>query len=179
MEDVDPSITESFLDNDFEMTGTFRQVEGVQEHFLANPLGITDEFDFNDYVNYCIRQVNVFQNEHTEHSQQSEESEERRVGDAKVIHKKLSDTVDFAAIKPIWTTIENTTQWGRTTQESYLFRMHYKSPALFYFVPRRNEPVALDSVYSDTSAIDGSTCVPSTIMGLKPKSSTSTRHEDW
>ena len=177
LEEAEPSTTEGFLDNDFDMTGTFRTVE-VQKHFLEHPLGITDEFDFTDYVDNCIRQVKVcqherlkqngLQSEESDEQQQSEESDEQLVGDTKVTHKKLSDTIDFAAVKPhfLWmpdsvirTTIENTTQWGRMTQESYPFRMHYKSPAPFYNVPRRNEPVASDTVYSDTPAIDdGSTC---------------------
>jgi len=53
-------------------------------------------------------------------------------------------------------TFRNTTQFARTTVSTIL-KKHYKSPYPAMNVLRRDEPVATDTVYSDTPAInDGS-----------------------
>jgi Reverse transcriptase (RNA-dependent DNA polymerase) len=56
-------------------------------------------------------------------------------------------------------TLENTTQFGRSIHLYDNMRKHYKSRYPAMNVSRRNEPVATDTIYSDTPAVDdGSKC---------------------
>ena len=55
-------------------------------------------------------------------------------------------------------TFESSTQYARTPASS-LLKNTYRSPFPAFNVKRRSEPVATDTVYSDTPAMDdGSTC---------------------
>ena len=76
-------------------------------------------------------------------------------------HKIAPDNIDCKALKPyfgwvneetILKTMEVTTQWGATT--NYVpMRKTLKSRNPVLNIPRRHEPVATDTIYSDTPAI--------------------------
>ena len=50
-------------------------------------------------------------------------------------------------------TIDQTTQWG-VALDSFPMKRHLKSRNSALNVPRRHEPVATDTIFSDTSAVD-------------------------
>jgi hypothetical protein len=56
--------------------------------------------------------------------------------------------------KTVKKTFETTTQYARMPNGTIL-KKHYKSPFPALNVKRRDEPVATDTVFSDTPAIDG------------------------
>ena len=58
--------------------------------------------------------------------------------------------VDSGIVKP---TIDQTTQWGVALDSSPMIR-HLKSRNPALNVPRRHEPIATDTIYSDTHAVD-------------------------
>ena len=57
-------------------------------------------------------------------------------------------------IKTIKKTFENTTQYARIPH-GIILKKHYKSPFPALNVKRRDEPVATDTVFSNTLSIDG------------------------
>ena len=48
---------------------------------------------------------------------------------------------------------ENSTQWA-VTSTRFFMRKHFKSRFLAFNIPRRNEAVATDTIFSDTPAVD-------------------------
>jgi hypothetical protein len=71
---------------------------------------------------------------------------------------KLRPLFGWMNTKTIKKTLEQTTQYARMPNDTIL-RKHYKSPFPALNVQRCDEPVATDTVYSNTPAIDGSeTC---------------------
>jgi hypothetical protein len=76
--------------------------------------------------------------------------------------KITKTTPDFEALRPFFgwmpidvikKTCKSTTQYARTPMSAIL-KNHYKSPYPAFNIKRRNEPVATDTIYSDTPAID-------------------------
>ena len=71
--------------------------------------------------------------------------------------------LDYGAMRPYfgWApadivkfTLENTTQLARESLYGHTLRKHYRTRFPALNVPRRHEPVATDTVFSDTPAID-------------------------
>ena len=72
---------------------------------------------------------------------------------------KLQPFFGWSPILVIEKTFENTTQYARTLGLHTNMRKHYRSRFPALNVSRRNEPVATDTIFSDTPAIDsGATC---------------------
>jgi hypothetical protein len=69
-------------------------------------------------------------------------------------YDKLRPLFGWMPTKTVKKTFESTTQYARIPQGTIL-KKHYKSPFPALNVQRRDEPVATDTVYSDTPAIDG------------------------
>jgi hypothetical protein len=69
-------------------------------------------------------------------------------------YDKLRPLFGWMNTKTIKKTFEQTTQYARMPNGTIL-KKHYKSPFPALNVQRRDEPVATDTVYSDTPAIDG------------------------
>jgi hypothetical protein len=63
-------------------------------------------------------------------------------------------------------TFDCTTQWAKMV-ERYPFRKHFKSRFPALNVPRRNEPVATDTVFSDTPAIVNGCRIAQLFVGHK------------
>jgi len=82
---------------------------------------------------------------------------------------------DFEALRPnfawlptdiIKKTFETTTRWARHI-EQWPFRKHFKSRFPALNVHRRSEPVATDTVYSDTPAVDSGVTVAQLFVGTE------------
>ncbi len=69
-------------------------------------------------------------------------------------YEKLRPLFGWMPTKTIRKTFENTTQFARMPNSPVL-KKHFKSPFPALNVHRRDEPVATDTVFSDTPAIDG------------------------
>jgi hypothetical protein len=69
-------------------------------------------------------------------------------------YEKLRPLFGWMNAKTVKKTFENTTQHARMPHATIL-KKHYKSPYPALNVRRRDEPVATDTVFSDTPAIDG------------------------
>ena len=50
--------------------------------------------------------------------------------------------------------MEQSTQWGVSIPNTFPMRKHLKSRNPALNIPRRHEPVATDTVFSDTTAVD-------------------------
>ena len=82
---------------------------------------------------------------------------------------------DFESLRPYFgwlptnivkLTFNHTTQYARTPISAIL-KKHYKSPFPALNVHRRDEPVATDTVYSDTPAIDNGSKIAQFFVGTK------------
>ena len=50
--------------------------------------------------------------------------------------------------------MEQSTQWGVSIPNTFPMKKHLKSRNPALHIPRRHEPVATDTVFSDTPAVD-------------------------
>ena len=83
------------------------------------------------------------------------------------LHESKSAEQDLKSLKPyfhgqseqvIQSTFKVTSRFGGTVSQHDYFKKHFKSRNPVFNIPRRNEPVATDTVFSDRPAIhDGST----------------------
>ena len=82
---------------------------------------------------------------------------------------------DFALLRPFFAwaatdtikrTFDVTTRWARATKQ-VPFRKHFKSRFPALNIHRRREPVATDTIYSDTPAIDNGATVAQIFVGIK------------
>ena len=83
------------------------------------------------------------------------------------LHQTNPAEVDWKSLRPyfgwqseqgIQDTYKVTPRFGGTVPQHDYLKKHFKSRNLVFNIPRRNEPVATDTVFSDTPAInDGST----------------------
>ena len=60
----------------------------------------------------------------------------------------------YADEETIQNTINSTTQFGRSTSNALQLKQTFRTPFPACNVTRRNEPVATDTVYSTTKAVD-------------------------
>ena len=113
--------------------------------------------DFEDEFNVNHNQIDVLINQHYIH--ETHHSYNRAISTYK--------PPNYGIIKPfllytndevIRHTLNSTTQYGRTTSNSLQLKQTFRTPFPACNMMRRNEPVATDTVYSTTPAIDdGST----------------------
>ena len=82
---------------------------------------------------------------------------------------------DFATLRPFFAyqpveaikhTWLNSTQFARVPMSTHLKR-HFKSPFPAHNVPRRNEPIATDTVYSNTPAVDNGATGAQFFVGME------------
>ena len=90
------------------------------------------------------------------------------------LHTSSNDP-DFEVLRPkfawlpadvIQKTFDVTTRWA-TSVEHLPFRKHFKSRFPAFNVYRRNEPVATDTIYSDTPAVDNGATSAQVFVGTK------------
>ena len=69
-------------------------------------------------------------------------------------YEKRRPYFDWVNVDTVQKTIEQSTQWGVSIPNTFPMKRHLKScnPALN--IPRRHEPVATDTIFSDTTAVD-------------------------
>ena len=132
---------DSYTQYPFDDTGNYKSREISELKFFD-----TNEFnpqDYDDIVDDMIfrhvMNVNLKQNEPN--------------------YEALQPNFGWAPLDVIKNTFKNTTQYVRSLHLYNDMRKHYKSRFPAFNVMRRNEAVATDTIFSDTSAIDdGSKC---------------------
>ncbi len=108
----------------------------------------TPNLDFDDYL-YDLVQANTLKLDIKEPN-----------------FEALRPNFGFAPARVIKDTFKCTTQWAKMI-ERYPFRKHFKSRFPALNVSRRNEPVATDTVFSDTPAIDNGCKIAQVFVGCK------------
>ena len=88
-------------------------------------------------------------------------------------HDQKPTDIDYNKLKPhfggvnadtIQKTFENTTQWA-TAPTRFPMRKHFQSRFPAFNIPRRNEAVATDTIFSDTPAIDSGVTMAQIFVG--------------
>ena len=69
-------------------------------------------------------------------------------------YEKLRPYCAWVNADTVQSTIEQSTQWGVSITNTFPMKRHLKSRNPAHNVPRRHEPVATDTIFSDTPAVD-------------------------
>ena len=78
-------------------------------------------------------------------------------------YEKYRPHFGYQSAKKIEATFKASTQYG-SLPNSELLRKRYKAPNPMLNIPPRNEPVATDTVFSDTPAVDGGETCSTTMV---------------
>ena len=94
-------------------------------------------------------------------------------------HDVNKDTPDYEKFRPYfgWVNVdtvpkamEQSIQWGISIPNTFTMKRHLKSRNPVLNVPRRHEPVATDTVFSDTPAVDSGVKQAQVFVGRDPLS---------
>jgi hypothetical protein len=149
MSDLPDDITESMFDE----YGDYRHKHVVNKHMIHTP----------DLDTYVIPTKDFFYQAHERDftSLESDNTTPLEANPEPRTTTKAKDP-DYSTYKPYFCwlptdvlkrTFRTTTQYARIPMSTFL-QKHYKAPNPAFNVPRREEPVVMDTVYSDTSAVD-------------------------
>ena len=69
-------------------------------------------------------------------------------------NEKLRLYFGWVNVDTVQKTTEKSTQWGVSIPNTFPIKKHLKSRNPALNIPRRHEPVATDTVFSDTPAVD-------------------------
>ena len=92
-------------------------------------------------------------------------SGEQKMKPSKTNWELIRPMLGFAPINVLKETMHRTTQFAQNILERTPMRRHLKTRFPAANIPRRNEPVATDTVYSDTPAIDNGACYAQIFIG--------------
>ena len=132
---------DSYIQSSFDETGNYKYREVSELHFFDstefNPQDYDDILD--DIISRNVMNVKLVNNEPN--------------------YELLQPNFGWAPLDVIKKTFQVTTQHVRTLHLYNDMRKHFKSRFPAFNVMRRNEPVATDTIFSDTPAVDdGSKC---------------------
>ena len=142
------------------------------EHEFENKPDHNNERLFDEMGNYKPDAENIIDIYHSDFILQQNyiQKENPFINKAAMTEKKPN----YEALQPfllyvndevIRNTINATTQYGRTTSNPLQLRQTFKTPFPACNVLRRNEPVATDTVYSSTPAIDNGSTLAQIFVG--------------
>ena len=161
--DWDPSVL------DYEMEDNDEWFNAMEDLPTLSPDPYFDEFGDYRHIHLVTEAIqcdsimdNSILNDTTSIFQAYEHVVKPRAIDYQRFHSKFA----FLPADIIKHTFENTTQFYRSTG-SFTQKKHYKSPFPAANVMRRNEPVASDTVFSDTPAIDCGVTAAQFFVGTK------------
>ena len=92
-------------------------------------------------------------------------------------HDVSPETLDYEKFMPyfgwvnvdtVQKTMEQSTQWGVSIPNTFPMKKHLKSRDPALNIPRRHEPVATDTVFSDTPAVDSGVKQAQVFVGRDP-----------
>ena len=69
-------------------------------------------------------------------------------------YEKFRLNFGWVNVDTVQKTMEQSTQWGFSSPNTFPMKRHLKSRNLTLDIPRRHEAVATDTVFSDTPAVD-------------------------
>ena len=140
--DWDPSA----LDCDFDLDKDWADIPHIDD--------IYDNLAFDEFGNY--------NNRHVSNLESGSPFVKEKPPDLELLGPKFG----WAPLDTIAKTLKATTQFARSSSRIPM-RHHFKSRFPALNVHRRNEPVATDTVYSDTSAIDDGSKIAQFFVGKK------------
>ena len=153
----------------FNQFGDYTQ-RTVATHMLHNnPIF----FDTNIFDNDDLHFFDADTFDNVDHDEVILQCMEHAVSSPKKPVTTKTQTPNYSSLRPYFAwlptnvvqlTFNNTTQHARTTVSTIL-KKHYKSPYPALNVHRRDEPVATDTVYSDTPAIDDGSKIAQFFVG--------------
>ena len=142
--------TNDYGDQRFDLQGYYRQRE-VNNSNLVFFDAYQESPELDDIIDHVENQYRV--NIHT-------------VTPKDPAFEMLRSKFIWAPVDVIKKTFDTTTRWARST-DNWAFRKHFKSRFPALNVHRRHEPVATDTVYSDTPAIDNGAKSAQFFVGTK------------
>ena len=113
----------------------------THEMFYFDTLTFDTEAELEDIVDACIIHSSLHLINNTTTFKQAPE------------YAKMQPFFSWLPVKVIKKTFESTTQYARTPASAVLYK-YYKAPCPALNMLRRDEPVAIDTVYCNTPAID-------------------------
>ena len=129
----------------------------LEEINQENDDSLLQDSIFDEYGDRAVQKGNIFWHphptvEHTFHTQLNESNH------AEEDWKSLRPYFGWKSEQVIQDTYKVTSRFGGTIPHSDYLKKHFKSRNPVFNTPRRNQPVATDTIFSDTPAInDGST----------------------
>ena len=133
---------------------------GPDERFAFDP-----NFDeFGDYTQWSIQTLSILDDSSSTLTPSSTLIDNQHVFRT-YQHDVSPETPDYEKLRPcfgwvnvdtVQKTMEQSTQWGVSIPNTFPMKKHLKSRNPALNIPRRHEPVATDTVFSDTTAVDSS-----------------------
>ena len=128
-----------------------------------------------------VQQLNIFWDsnptesvEHTFHTHLHESNQ------AEQDWKSLGPYFGWQSEQVIQDTYKGTSSFGDTIPHHDYLKKHSQSRNPVFNIPRKNEPVATDTIFSDTHAInDGSTMVQDTLVCDAYRLYARSKHQIW
>ena len=121
--------------------------------------------EFGELLHRVAHQLNVFwdsnpteSGEHTFHTHLHESNH------AEQDWKSLRPYFGWQSEQIIQDTYKVTSRFGGTIPHHDYLRKHFKSRNPVFNIPRRNEPVATDTIFSDTPAINGGSTMAHSLL---------------
>ena len=160
--DWDPSILDYDLEEKEEWLNTLQDMPTITNDQLFDEFG---DYRHTYEVTEAILSDSVIENSIITDLPMMYSIYEREVKPRPINYDKYQSKFGWQPPDVIKKTFEQTTQYYRTSTSTHL-KKTYKSPYPGANVPRRQEPVATDKVYSDTPAIDGGETTAQLFAGL-------------
>lgn len=149
--DAVTKLEDNELYNLFDEYGNYRHRTEVQTHEHATDTDELTHDDIDDAVHRCICNIHQL-----------------AVSTSKRDYEKLRPIFGWLSTLIIEKTFELSTQYGKLPNSTIL-KKHYKSPNPALNVQRRDEPLATDTIFSDTPAIDNGSTVAQFFVGTKTR----------
>ena len=130
-----------------------------------------DEFD--EYTQRAIQTLNILDNSSSTSTPCSTLMTDQH-GFRTYQHDVSHETPDYGTLRlyfgwvnvdTVQKTMEQSTQWGVSIPNTFPMEKHLKSRSPALNIPRRHEPVAPDTVFSDTAAVDSGVKQAQVIVG--------------
>ena len=79
-------------------------------------------------------------------------------------YEKFRPYFGWVNVDTVQKTMEQSTQWGVSLPNTFPMKKHLKSRSPALNIPRRHEPVATDTVFSDTPAVESGAKNPKCLL---------------
>ena len=164
---------EAFFDARVDDTGLYAQRYIAKLTLSQVKKSVLNREEAADYLASEKMQISIFDEEIKEQEAQDEQSDEKRTKEAENARKVKKKDFDWNALRPCFAyiptevlkrTFDCTSQFARNIVR-LPFRIHLKTRFPAANVQRRTEPVATDTIWSDTPAVNGGEMAAQVFVG--------------